>query len=401
MAFPDFTSEIAFGTDPTGAFADADWTDVSAGRLRLVIRAGRQSIRDRTETGSGLLVLEDVDGDYDPSNASSPYWPNLIPRRRVRHRATVAGVGYDLHAGYVDPDGFQQPRESPTYAETTVRSLDMFELLATTKIPAGTACPEELSGARIDRMLDLAGIPAGDRAVDAGQTLVQAAAAGDLDGGDVLSHIFLVADTERGFPLCDGQGRFVFHDRHHRLKSPYTVSQATFSDDPGPGEFPYAACVQRQSTVVNVWRVTRLGGVEAVAFDQDSIDRYGRSERSLSTLHVTDAEALEAAQFELSRSKDPHTIFESITLEPLDDDDLWAQALGLPFASRITVKGTAPGAGAQVVLDCHIDAVTLDPVPLSLGVARVTFGLTTAERQAFLVADDPVNGRRDFNAFAY
>ena len=375
-------------------FVQADFTgsfeDISDTAYRVTHSVGRQTELDRTETGSSVSVLDNHDRAYDPSYTGGPHYPNLLPGKKIRHQGAANGAIYDLFLGAVDPDGgWPQNWSQPLYHEVSVRANDGFAQLSRTQIPSGTAFPEELSGARLHRLLDLAGWPPGQRLIDDGQETIQGAAAGDLDGQDILQHAFDVAVTEPGFVFVDGSGFFVFHDRHHRLKAPYTVAQAVFSDNPGVGEFLYSALTMQQSKIINVWRVTRSGGVEQVAEDDESIDANGgRLEESIATLHVDDVTAFKYAQWRLSQTKDPRERFVSMLVEPLDDEDLWAQVFARSLGDRVTVKRTPPGAAEQIVQDGHIEAISRDLFSLEAGTPSATWALSPADQQTYWLAGE-------------
>ena len=91
------------------------------------------------------------------------------------------------------------------------------------------------TGAAVDDVLDDAGWPAGDRDVDAGQTTMTRFW---LDQQKALAGLRVIERTEGGFLREKPNGDIRFEDRHTRLKSPHTVSQATFRGDT-PGGFPY------------------------------------------------------------------------------------------------------------------------------------------------------------------
>lgn len=380
MTFPTFTVEAEF--------ASGTWTDLGDAALRATHRFGRQSEFARPETGQSTSLLDNSSRDFDPTYTAGSYYPNLKPGIRIRHRATLDATVYDLFVGRVDPtQGWPQQWTQPLYQELTVRANDALALLAGVKIPAGTSWPQEASGTRIGRLLDLAGWTGG-RSIDTGQETIQAAAAGDLDGQDALSHAFQIADTEPGFLYVDGAGTFVFQDRHHRLVDPYTTSQATFSDDPAAGEILYSSLEMQQSRIVNVWRVTRAGGSEQVAEDSTSISLYGRLEASLQTLHASDGRALDMAQWRLQQTKDPHDRFVSMVIEPLEDSTVWQAALGLELGDRVTIVRTPPGGSEQIVQDGNIEAVTRDLIRLEDGNPSVTFGLSPAsDTQAWVLGD--------------
>ena len=88
--WPTMTFEACFNVDPFDpAPPAAVWTNLTS---RVVAwqhqtPSGRQYELARTEAAAIGVLLDNQDGALDPSNASSPYWPNVLPYRQWRQRA--------------------------------------------------------------------------------------------------------------------------------------------------------------------------------------------------------------------------------------------------------------------------------------------------------------------------
>lgn len=82
---PPVSYQFAFNTDPNQATIPPLWTDQSW-RLQYPWASGRgrQYELDANETGEWRPTLANSDGALDPTNTTSPYYPNLIPYRRAR-----------------------------------------------------------------------------------------------------------------------------------------------------------------------------------------------------------------------------------------------------------------------------------------------------------------------------
>ena len=94
-----------------------------------------------------------------------------------------------------------------------------------------------LTSDALDDVLDDAGWPSADRTIDAGQVTMTRWGA---DGVEALTAMFEIEETELGF-LAEGRdGKIVFESLSHRLSTPHTTSQATFSDASGAA-LPYDA----------------------------------------------------------------------------------------------------------------------------------------------------------------
>lgn len=315
MSIPTATLEIAFASAP---LATPVWTDVSDYLISGSVQRGRQRELDRIETGQATLLLDNSDRRFDPTNTAGPYWPNVLPERRARLRATYNSVSYDVCTMFVE----RWPLEwmMPGYSQVQIVLSDGFDLLAAVDIEAGASpvvWPEELSGARVARVLDAAGWPAADRLLDAGQSLIQSTTIAAGATVNALAHLQDVADSEMGVLFVDGSGRVVFHDRHHRLR-PASVyaSLGTFGDQ--GDELPYEDLVPDydRDRIVN-HAVVAPSGVTAGSFtDSSSVTSFGRRSHTRSPLlsSATDAQAL--AEWIVGVRKDPQLRFDRMVLLP-------------------------------------------------------------------------------------
>lgn len=382
--FPAFVDEIAFASDPFDS--PQVYTDVSDHTQTRSIRRGRQTTDERPSTGTTTLVLVDDDRRYDRDNAASPYAPNVIPMRRVRVTATLAGVDYPVGLAFIDPEqGWQRADDTPGSAIVTVPANDGFDVLSTALFDATTTFPQQLSGDRISAVLDLMGWPAAERDIDAGNSQVQAIAAGDAET-DALSLILDAADTELGYFFIDARGYACFHDRHRRLQPPYTVSQATFADGPNleTGRLPYKRLLTSSSRIFNDIRITPSGLATQTAQDATSIDKFGQRPDPRSSTHASTSDAAAAALFRLSQTKDSYTRFDELEVTPGDDTDVWQQVLALEIGDRITIIRTPSGGGDPDVKDVHIEAISLDVGPAAD--AKCTWRLAPADQTAYWLA---------------
>ncbi len=99
------------------------------------IRRGRSYELDRFEAGTLAMTLLNLDSRFDPSNTDSPYYPYVIPLRRVKISADWDGQRYPIYTGYID-------RWPPTwtaagvYSEVRVTAVDALGLLGSMRFPA-------------------------------------------------------------------------------------------------------------------------------------------------------------------------------------------------------------------------------------------------------------------------
>jgi hypothetical protein len=143
----------------------------------------------------------------------------------------------------------------------------------------------------------------------------------------------------------------VFHERHRRWKSPYNVSQITFSNEPTGAELPFtdATLVYSKERIRNYITVSQAGGVTETRSDATSITNYRRRAHQVETIQndVVDVEA--TAEYLLAKGKDAIARVEEIVLEPQQHDDLGAQALGRELGDRVTTIIRPPGTTATTI----------------------------------------------------
>jgi hypothetical protein len=90
--WPRIRFQVCFGFGATGSAstdATATWTDLSS-RLTgqwSADQAGRQYELDQVQSGTLSVTLANTDGALDPLNASSIYYPNVLPLRPCRLQA--------------------------------------------------------------------------------------------------------------------------------------------------------------------------------------------------------------------------------------------------------------------------------------------------------------------------
>lgn len=162
---------------------------------------------DRIEAGTADLDLSNLDGRFTAWLVSSPYYPNLKLRKRIRIRATWAGVTYPIYQGYIEG----LPTEFPEDVDqiVRVRLVDGLKLLAGHKISGDF--PEQASGARVAAALDAAGWPSVEMDVDIGAATVPAIT---LENVSALAHIQEIEFAEGGRFFMSRSGVATFRDRN-------------------------------------------------------------------------------------------------------------------------------------------------------------------------------------------
>jgi hypothetical protein len=355
--FVDFDSDTAFETDPLilGSATEGilGTNRLGSGTLpvevtdlvtRVAIRRGRNRITSKFEFGSADVVLYDQNGDWNPMNTAGAYYPNLVPLRQIIIYATYLGVDYYLFSGYITnyDTGFRQGNEDVSMV--TLRCVDAFKLLAGSAISTVSGAPAgQLSGARVNALLDAVEWPISLRNIDTGQSTLQA------DPGtsrNVLEALQTVENSEFGGIFVDGESVINFVGRDELITRPAT-SIYDFSDTGSDISYTNAVVAFDDTNLVNDVTVTRSGGTAQNVFDQPSIDKYFLHSGIRDGILVqTDAEALNQAKGILATRKDPEVRIDSIQLNLYDDTNPNKPLAGvdIDLLDGITVTKTMPGA---------------------------------------------------------
>jgi hypothetical protein len=256
-----------------------------------------------------------------------------------------------------------------------------------------TSYSAELSGTRVNHVLNDIGWPAGDRIVATGDSTIQAVT---LSNVSALQHFGDVIDAENGLFFTNGAGQAVFVNRGARQLPPYTVVQATFGDGPGEMLYTDAAFEYSDTQLWNEVRFTAQGGVEQVADDFGSQTRYyPRTLSKQGLLMNTDADALAAAQWVLNRYSQPTLRVASLVLDgEADPPNLWPQLFGRELGDRVKVCKTPPGGGAP-----RIEAVSIvehiEHKYDATGGLQTIWSCSPADLQLYWVLDSPTQSALD------
>lgn len=303
----------------TGQLADFDANvDITPDVLRASIRRGRNRILNKFEAGTAVVEVRDETGDWNPANTNSIYYPNLIPLRKIQIYADYQGVRYILFTGYITSYDIQFARGIEDVNKVVLQCVDAFRLFSNAQINVVSAAQTgDLSGTRVNDLLDTTVWPESLRDIDVGQSTLQ-----DDPGGarGLLDAIQTVEQSEFGAFFMDAEGRATFYDRDTVSKyadaTPYV-----FTDD-GTG-LPYSQIdlAFDDLLIVNSVTVERLNGTAQTVSNQDSIDKYYLHAGTRTGILVqTDSEALEQAEMILDARKETQVRVDAMTLNLMEDN---------------------------------------------------------------------------------
>ena len=359
MTIPVINAVINFSTGPsfaqamildsgilgTNVLADAASVIVDVSNVvdSIETKRGRNPQADQFQTGTLTMRIVDQNGDFNPQNPAGPYYNLLTPMRKVQITATYGAVTYPIFSGFITSYTTTTPKNANDVVYSTITAVDAFRLAQNAQVStvAGTSAGQ-LSGARINALLDAIDWPASMRDVDTGLTTMQA------DPGTArtsLAAMQTVETSEYGALYVDAAGSFVFQDRNVTAGS--TGATPTVFNDNG-SDISYFNAVWRldDTLVYNSASITRTGGTAQVATNQASIDKYFiHSYNQQNLLMQTDAVALDYAQAYVASRAETSIRCDAIQLDLYTDNYNLGiiAALDLDYFDPVTITTNQPG----------------------------------------------------------
>jgi hypothetical protein len=389
FSYPLILDNSVYGILDTNVLADepADIVDISNMVMACSTRRGRNRILTNFEAGTATVTLNDPDSDFNPQNASGPYFGKLLPLRKIRIYSITEfnseQVEVNLFSGYIT--SYDTGFNTGVYDTSTVvlQCVDGFRLLnnvSTGVNPIPGATVGQLSGARIDEILDFAGFPDSMRTTDVGNSTMQ------VDPGglrSVLAAVQTVEQSEFGAFFMQRSGKTLFLDRTS-VSERADAAPRTYTDL--GTAFPYTNVdfAFDDQLIINDVTVTALGLTPQTVTDQDSIDKFFTKAGARSDILVqTNTEANDQARTLLAARKDASLRIDSIDLNMYANiSELNALVnLSSDIYNLILVEKQMSG-GSSIVRELFIQGVQHDITPDSW-----TTKLLTAEPliQAFIL----------------
>jgi hypothetical protein len=378
----DFANGPAFGNplvldDPT-SFLDeailadtaADLVDVSNITLQVKTKRGRNRILNKFEAGAATIVLRDDNGYFSPSNTSSPYFGKLVPLRKVRvwadyqDEVTLVTTRYFIFSGYITSYDTNFVRGFEDTSTVTLQCVDGFRLFTNIAINTVPGTPAgQLSGARINALLDVADYPSSQRAIDPGNSTMQADPGTDRN---LLDAIQTVEISEFGGFFFQKTGTATFYSRNtvsiEADQTPYDFSDTGTGIGYASIDFAYD-----DQLIVNDVVVQRAGGVAQQVQDADSINTYFiHSGQRTGILVETDTEANNQAVMLLNARKNATLRIDSMTLNLFDTNananDRIKAGLAMEIFDLLNITKLMPG-GSTVTRELFCQGVSHEITP--------------------------------------
>ncbi len=405
--------------DPDETFHVASWS----------VRRGRSSEFDRMETGTATIKINDVDGAFDPTNTTGPFYGLLDPMKQAALALwnPVTEVTKTVFRGFVAEWLYDMdPSQRVTW--TTLELSDAFDMFAATLLQPGDFGGTSPVGAVGDVYLDE------DTATDAVQTRLNALLTSaewspglrEIFTGNVgilgtvaarndslLSCLLDAADAD--FPgvvscLMSKEGNFLFHGRYARFNpddANYHIAHwkagdgFAWQDDSTIAPISGLQFRRSKLDIINQVSAIPQGANDADAIlntnqDLTSIGIYGvrgESYENLLTLNgdasspphtpVIPTTALEEtykfAEYYVQNYASPRTRATSVTFRSHEithpnAEALWALICGVEISDIVTLTTTHPGGGGFNE-DFFVEGISYDVAPLRPDLHDVTLTL--------------------------
>jgi hypothetical protein len=344
---PSFAQAMIIGEGILGTNILADSAavivDVSDVVDSVTTKRGRNPQVDEFQTGTMSLRIVDQNGDFNPQNPSSPYYGYLTPMRKVSISATYAGTTYAIFSGFITSYTTTTPRTANDVVYTTIQAVDALRLAQNAQISTVTdSGAGQLSGTRINKILDQIAWPSSMRDIDAGLTTLQA------DPGTArtaLAALQTVGNSEYGAVYVNASGSYVFQDRTVTVSS--VAGTATVFNDNGT-DIGYANAVWRldDTLVFNQANITRTGGSVQSSTNAASVAKYfAHTYNQQNLLMETDAVALDYARAYVASRAETTVRCDAIELDlyTADYNNGITAALSLDYFDPVTITTNQPG----------------------------------------------------------
>jgi hypothetical protein len=224
------TYRLYWDWDGDGDFSESSEELTSYRRnTKIYYGCSGSPVTSKDEAGKLICTLDNSTGIFSKGNEDGPYYGSMVPGQLVKFTAQI-GSGAETTLFQGDFEDIQLnlgPRASEHTA--TLTATGVIGRLVGVDVPVASYV-DTATGSLIGGILNAAEFPAGDRSIDAGQSTIGRYAL--KENTEALSAIRDIENAEYGKLRESKDGKLIFESRAHRLSSPHTVSQATYSLDP-------------------------------------------------------------------------------------------------------------------------------------------------------------------------
>jgi hypothetical protein len=366
--------------------------DLTPNVRNITINRGRNILSDQYTAGDAVVRVLDPDGAWNPQNILSPYWPFLVPLRKIRISATTATKDAFLFSGYTTEYRYSFP-QGQEVGFVDIYCSDAFKLynLAQVQTVADSGAGQS-TGTRIGKILDEIDFPTNMRTVATGDSLCQA------DPGTLrtaLGALKNVEFSEQGAFYIDGSGTAVFKSRNQVVSS-ISGTPIEFNQTTG---IPYKNLVYAfdDKLIINQANITRVGGSAQFAQNATSVERYFPHQYSVQDLVAdTDSTVLNIARTYVATRAETTIRIDAMTVDLLNPDVPTDTMISLDYFQNLRITNVGE-AGSTIVKTLQVQGLKWQISPNAMDVTVTTLEQLTNG----FVLSSPVSGIIGESAMTY
>jgi hypothetical protein len=350
--------------------------DVSAYVRSVSISRGKSREIDRFTAGTATVSFNNSERVFDPTFEASPFFGQVRPKRQIR----ISLDDIIQFEGTIDDWDINYDKGS--FSEASCTAIDGTQVLANIELTSFTPV-SELSGDRVEAVLDAIDWSATKRDIDEGYQLLEADTI--PDNTSVFEYLQKVSASESGdlFIAKDGSVKFVG-------RTVATSSGGVELADDGSG-FGYLTIETVFGSELLYNQITLSNSTTSVTeTSADSVATYGEIDYSLDTLIATEEDLTALALALLGRFSEPEYRFQRVAIRLNDKIELERDALlGVELGDIVKVTFTPSSIPPAIerflkVIQINLSAEQNSEI-LTLGFEAIP--------GALLVLDDPEFGR--------
>ena len=351
------TLEVGFDSEPFDE--TQSFTDITSYLRAFTTRRGRANELGEFVSGTMSFSVSNADNRFNPNNTSSPYYDSanaitkIQPLKRVRMSATYDSTTYRIFEGFLQsvPVKFISEGADSIVTFTCVDAFKIFQsaqldgvgwrlgLAGFSELGTSTRLSyvdeQELTSARITRILNAIGFPSNRRDILTGtkQVISQSITT------NVLTGLRDCETAENGQFFIAKDGKATFRNRDYKLSNTKALNvQGIFSNDGSNLPYTNVSTSFDDNEIINVYEWQRSGGTVQYKADADSVLRYRAKESNKTTINVSDGDVLSIIEQKLAETSLPILRIDELSCNPRENTSLWEQVLGREFGDRISVK---------------------------------------------------------------
>lgn len=274
--------------------------DVSEFLISYNTNRGKSRELGRYDAGQASVNFENTTRAFDPTFEDSPFFGQIVPKRQLRisvdDEVQYLGVIQDWNIAY-DPGG---------QSIATAQALDSFSFLSGLELEDDTF-GEELSSARINRVLNEIGWSVSDRDISTGRATLEESEI--TDGTNALSYLQLAARSEPSDFFISKSGDITLLPRN----IPFSDDGLLFAET---GGIPYKtiSVIYGSELLYNSVTTTSTAG-EVTESDITSITTYGERDFNEPTLLSSTGQLRDLADALVSQYAEPELRIEGLTID--------------------------------------------------------------------------------------